>query len=127
VTRNAAEPVDVAGLHVRNVGFMRSGDVDDFIDIYNQPPLSKYLCLVSQNCAGLPNLRELDFISQHNDEFFADDGSDSAMTKHEWEVFNYYLENLTKFLYVYLNSFAQNFNDTMTHFDTFYYRTKLGF
>ena len=76
---------------------------------------------------GLPDLRELEFITQANDEYFSDDGGDPERNLLEWEAAEYFLDELKIYLMKYLDLFYKNMNATMMHFDTFYYKNKLGF
>jgi hypothetical protein len=114
-------------LHVKNVGKVSSGNLDDFIDTYDQPPLSKFFALVDGDVEGLPDIQELLFITQGNPDFYSDSGTTPDQTLYEWKVYKYFLNKTVELLNQYINLFYMNMNDTLMHFDTFYTKNKQGF
>lgn len=127
ITKDLTEYSDVNGLHVKNVGKVSSGNLDDFIDTYDQPPLSKFFALVDGDVEGLPDIQELLFITQGNPDFYSDSGTTPDQTLYEWKVYKYFLNKTVELLNQYINLFYMNMNDTLMHFDTFYTKNKQGF
>jgi len=62
IDRTAAEPNDISSLHTKDVGIINKGSLNDFIDTYQQPPLSRFFGTIDVTKAkDTPDLRTLSY------------------------------------------------------------------